>query len=463
MIGRTIEACTGWGRPEGDGVTDAVRVIGGGLAGVEAAWHAAAGGPVILVEMRPDTMTPAHHTGDLAELVCSNSLRSEDLNTPAGLLKAEMKAIGSLVLACAERVRIPAGKALAVDREAFSQLVTQAVVAHPRIRIERAEATNIPAGETVVVATGPLTSPALAVTIMDLTGEEHLFFYDAAAPIVLRESVRLKCTFRASRYERGSEGDYLNCPLDQDEYEAFWRALVSAEQHPLKPFERPSFFEGCLPVEELARRGRDTLRFGPMRPVGLRDPATGREPYAVVQLRQDNLADTLVGLVGFQTNLRFPEQERVFRMVPALAGASFVRFGVMHRNTYLNSPRLLKPSLEAKFRKGLFFAGQLTGVEGYIESAATGMVAGINARRRHEAGEPLVLPGQTMLGSLCQYIAGADPLRFQPMNANFGLLPALTGPSRRSRRDRMVSRSLEALEEYLHSRKFKGSFPCLPS
>ena len=444
-------------------VTDTVRVIGGGLAGVEAAWHAAAAGPVVLVEMRPETMTPAHRGGDLAELVCSNSLRSEELDTPAGLLKAEMKVMGSVVLACAERARIPAGKALAVDREAFSRLVAQTLLANPRIRIERAEARAIPAGETVVVATGPLTSPAMAAAIADLTGEEQLFFYDAAAPIVLRESVRPDRTFRASRYERDSEGDYLNCPLDQDEYEAFWRALVSAEQHPLKPFEQPVFFEGCLPVEELARRGRDTLRFGPMRPVGLCDPATGREPYAVVQLRQDNLADTLLGLVGFQTNLRFSEQERVFRMVPALVEARFVRLGVMHRNTYLNSPRLLKPSLEARFRSGLFFAGQLTGVEGYVESAATGMVAGINARRRQEAREPLVLPGQTMVGSLCQYVAGADPLRFQPMNANFGLLPTLTGHSRRGRRDRMASRSLEALEEYLNSRKFEGAFPCLPS
>ncbi|HSW10243.1 MAG TPA: methylenetetrahydrofolate--tRNA-(uracil(54)-C(5))-methyltransferase (FADH(2)-oxidizing) TrmFO, partial [Bacillota bacterium] len=347
-------------------MTDTVRVIGGGLAGVEAAWHAAAAGPVVLVEMRPETMTPAHRGGDLAELVCSNSLRSEELDTPAGLLKAEMKVMGSLVLACAERARIPAGKALAVDREAFSRLVTETLLTNPRIRVERAEATTIPAGETVVVATGPLTSPAMAAAITDLTGEEQLFFYDAAAPIVLRESVRLDHAFRASRYERDSEGDYLNCPLDQDEYEAFWRALVSAEQHPLKAFERPVFFEGCLPAEELARRGRDTLRFGPMRPVGLRDPATGREPYAVVQLRQDNLADTLLGLVGFQTNLRFSEQERVFRMVPALGDARFVRFGVMHRNTYLNSPRLLKPSLETRFRSGLFFAGQLTGVEGYV-------------------------------------------------------------------------------------------------
>jgi methylenetetrahydrofolate--tRNA-(uracil-5-)-methyltransferase len=444
-------------------VTDTVRVIGGGLAGVEAAWQAAAGGPVVLTEMRPETMSPAHRGGDLAELVCSNSLKSEELDAPAGLLKAEMKVMGSLILACAERVRIPAGKALAVDREAFSRLVTETLLAHPQIRVERAEATTIPADGPVVVATGPLTSPAMAAAIGELTGEDQLFFYDAAAPIVLRESIRPDRTFRASRYERDSEGDYLNCPLDQEEYEAFWRALIAAEQHPLQPFEDPVFFEGCLPVEELARRGRDTLRFGPMRPVGLRDPATGREPYAVVQLRQDDLADTLVGLVGFQTNLRFPEQERVFRMVPALANARFVRFGVMHRNTYLNSPRLLKPSLEARFRRGLFFAGQITGVEGYVESAATGMVAGINARRRQAALEPLVLPGQTMVGSLCQYVAGADPQRFQPMNANFGLLPTLTGHSRRGRRDRMASRSLEALEEYLYSRKFKAAFPCLPS
>ncbi len=457
-----MNAFAGEGRRGEMGVTDTVRVIGGGLAGVEAAWQAAASGPVVLMEMRPATMTPAHRTGELAELVCSSSLRSEGGDTPAGLLKAEMKLIGSVVLACAERVRIPAGKALAVDREAFSRLVTRTVLAHPRIRVERAEATALPADEPVVVATGPLTSPALAAALVDLTGEEHLFFYDAAAPIVHRESVRLDRTFRASRYDREGDGDYVNCPLDQDEYEAFWRALVSAEQHPLRAFEDPVFFEGCLPVEELARRGRDTLRFGPMRPVGLRDPATGRDPYAVVQLRQDNLADTLLGLVGFQTNLRFSEQERVFRMIPALADASFARLGVMHRNTYLNSPRLLKPSLEARLRSGLFFAGQLTGVEGYVESAATGMVAGINARRRQAGREPLVLPGQTMLGSLCQYVAGADPMHFQPMNANFGLLPALTGPSRRGKRDRMVSRSLEALEEYLRSRQFKTSSPCLP-
>ncbi|MDQ7793774.1 MAG: methylenetetrahydrofolate--tRNA-(uracil(54)-C(5))-methyltransferase (FADH(2)-oxidizing) TrmFO [bacterium] len=444
-------------------MTTEILVIGGGLAGAEAAWQAAAGGPVTLSEMRPATMTPAHHSGDLAELVCSNSLRAEDPDTPAGLLKAEMKAMGSLVLACAERVRLPAGKALAVDREAFATLVTRAVTAHPRIRLVREEVRELPEEGVTVVATGPLTSPSLAGSLAGFAGEAHLYFYDAASPIVTGESIDRERTFRGSRYGRGGEEDYLNCPLDQDEYEVFWRALVGAEQYPRKEFEETVFFEGCLPVEEQARRGRDTLRFGPLRPVGLRDPVTGREPYAVVQLRQDNLAATLYGLVGFQTNLRSGEQERVFRLIPALREARLVRYGVMHRNTYLNSPRLLKPSLEARKRPGLFFAGQLTGVEGYLESAATGMVAGINARRRAAGTDPLILPGQTMAGSLCHYVAGADPSRFQPMNANFGLLPTLAGHSRQRRRERMVTRSLEALGEYLLSRNFQPPSPCLPS
>jgi len=444
-------------------VTVPIPVIGGGLAGAEAAWQAAREGPVRLYEMRPQTRTPAHHTDGLAELVCSNSLRAESLNTPAGLLKAEMERLGSLVLACARRTRLPAGKALAVDRQAFSALVTRAILQHPRIELVRQEVRELPEEGVAVVATGPLTSDALARDLARFAGEEHLYFYDAAAPIVTLESISLENTFRGSRYGDAGAGDYLNCPLTREEYEAFRQALTTAEQHPLKPFERPVFFEGCLPVEELARRGRDTLRFGPMRPVGLRDPATGREPYAVVQLRQDNFAGTLYGLVGFQTNLRFGEQERVFRMIPALRRAEFVRYGVMHRNTYLNSPSLLRPSLEARTRPGLFFAGQLTGVEGYLESAATGLVAGINARRRAAGQEPLVLPAETMLGSLCRYVAGADPRRFEPMNANFGLLPPLTGRPRRKRREQMAARSLAELEAYLSSRNFLVHAPCLPT
>ncbi|CEP69002.1 Folate-dependent ribothymidyl synthase [Moorella glycerini] len=400
-------------------------IIGGGLAGSEAAWQAARRGvKVELWEMRPGKMTPAHRTGYLAELVCSNSLRADTLENAAGLLKAEMRRARSLIMAVAEECRVPAGKALAVDREEFAARVTAALEAEDRITIIREEARAIPVQGPVIIATGPLTSPALAESLKGFTGAEYLYFYDAAAPIVTAESLNYKRIFKASRYGRGEE-DYLNCPLNEEEYRRFYEALITAERHPRHEFEPEVVFEGCMPVEVMGRRGPDTLRFGPMRPVGLIDPATGKEPYAVVQLRRDNLAGTLYNLVGFQTSLKWGEQERVFRLIPGLEEAEFVRFGVMHRNTYINSPTVLKPTLQLKEHPQVFLAGQLTGVEGYIESAASGLVAGINAARLIKGQEPLTLPPATAHGALLQYITDPthDPL--QPMHINFGLLPPL--------------------------------------
>ncbi|KYH32131.1 methylenetetrahydrofolate--tRNA-(uracil(54)-C(5))-methyltransferase (FADH(2)-oxidizing) TrmFO [Neomoorella mulderi] len=400
-------------------------IIGGGLAGSEAAWQAARRGvKVELWEMRPGKMTPAHRTGYLAELVCSNSLRADTLENAAGLLKAEMRRARSLIMAVAEECRVPAGKALAVDREEFAARVTAALEAEERITIIREEARAIPLHEPVIIATGPLTSPALAESLKGLTGAEYLYFYDAAAPIVTAESLNYNRIFKASRYGRGEE-DYLNCPLNEEEYRRFYEALITAERHPRHEFEPEVVFEGCMPVEVMARRGPDTLRFGPMRPVGLIDPATGKEPYAVVQLRRDNLAGTLYNLVGFQTSLKWGEQERVFRLIPGLEEAEFVRFGVMHRNTYINSPPVLKPTLQLKEHPQVFLAGQLTGVEGYIESAASGLVAGINAARLIKGQDPLILPPATAHGALLHYITDPthDPL--QPMHINFGLLPPL--------------------------------------
>ncbi|QGP93218.1 Methylenetetrahydrofolate--tRNA-(uracil-5-)-methyltransferase TrmFO [Neomoorella glycerini] len=400
-------------------------IIGGGLAGSEAAWQAARRGTKVeLWEMRPDKMTPAHRTGYLAELVCSNSLRADTLENAAGLLKAEMRLAHSLIMAVAEECRVPAGKALAVDREEFAVRVTTALEAEERITIIREEARAIPGQEAVIIATGPLTSPALAESLKGFTGAEYLYFYDAAAPIVTAASLNYSRIFRGSRYGRGEE-DYLNCPLNEEEYRRFYQALITAERYPRHDFEPEVVFEGCMPVEVMARRGPDTLRFGPMRPVGLIDPATGKEPYAVVQLRRDNLAGTLYNLVGFQTSLKWGEQERVFRLIPGLEEAEFVRFGVMHRNTYINSPRVLQPTLQLKEHPQVFLAGQLTGVEGYIESAASGLVAGINAARYIKGEEPLTLPPATAHGALLHYITDPthDPL--QPMHINFGLLPPL--------------------------------------
>jgi len=416
-------------------------VIGGGLAGSEAAWQAAERGlRVTLYEMRPRKMTPAHVSGRLAELVCSNSLGSDFTNRANGLLKGELRYLNSLVLACADETRVPAGGALAVDRERFAAEVTRRIEAHPRIRLVRQEATAIPEGPSVI-ATGPLTSDALADAIAALTGQEHLYFYDALAPIVSADSIDMSVAFRASRYGKG-DADYVNCPMSEEEYKRFVEALLGAERIPLRDFERGSagpkepdrFFEGCLAVEVMAERGPDTLAFGPLRPVGLTDPRTNERPYAVVQLRQDNLAGTLYNMVGFQTNLRYGEQERVFRLIPGLERARFVRYGQMHRNTFVNAPLLLEPTMAFRARPDLFFAGQITGVEGYVGSVGSGWMAGVNAARFVLGQESLRLPRTTMLGALCHYVSRAEPEDFQPMKANFGLFPPLDPPVRNKRK-----------------------------
>ncbi|MFS8924422.1 FADH(2)-oxidizing methylenetetrahydrofolate--tRNA-(uracil(54)-C(5))-methyltransferase TrmFO [Synechococcus sp. B60.1] len=414
-----------------------IHVVGGGLAGTEAAWQIAQlGVPVILSEMRPVRQSPAHHTDQLGELVCSNSFGALASDRAAGLLKEELRQLGSLVIATADRHAVPAGGALAVDRARFSQALTEAIANHPLITLRREEVTEIPEG-IAVLCTGPLTSEPLAKALQAFTGLEYLSFFDASSPIVTGDSLNRAVVFQASRYDRG-EAAYLNCPMTEAEYERFWQALVEAEQVPLKDFEKEErkFFEGCLPIEEMARRGKDTLRFGPLKPVGLVDPRTGTRPYAVVQLRQEDKAGKLWNLVGFQTNLKWGEQQRVFRLIPGLEAAEFVRFGVMHRNTFLNSPRLLLPTLQFRRRPTLFAAGQLVGTEGYACAVAGGWLAGQNAARL-ALGLPLItLPPETMMGSLFQFISSANPKYFQPMPANFGLLPELEGQKVRSKQER---------------------------
>ena len=412
-----------------------LTVIGGGLAGSEAALQAAQRGlKVRLFEMRPTLQTGAHQTHDLAELVCSNSLGSNLPDRASGLLKNEMRMLGCLLLECAEAASLPAGGALAVDRELFARLVTKRVEDHPNIEIIREEIKQIPDSPTII-ASGPLTSPALSNSIAALSSEEHLFFFDAIAPIVHAESINMDIAFRASRYDKGEqdEGDYINCPFTKEEYYTFVEALLQAQRIELRSFEDAiksgvkagHFFEGCLPVEIIAERGIDSLAFGPMRPVGLRDARTGKRPYAVVQLRQDNLAGSLYNLVGFQTNLKFPEQKRVLRLIPGLENAEFLRYGQMHRNTFIASPKLLLPTLQHRHRPDLLFAGQITGVEGYMGNIATGLLAGINAARLHQQQEPITLPQTTMLGALCHYVTHADLKDFQPMKANFGIFSPL--------------------------------------
>ncbi len=441
-------------------------VVGGGLAGSEAAWQAAERDlRVHLYEMRPIRTTGAHQTAYLAELVCSNSLGSRLPDRASGVLQNELRRLKSLLLACAEESAVPAGSALAVDRELFARKVTERLEQHPNIRIIRAEITDIPSSPTII-ASGPLTSPALTQAIVRLTGEQHLSFFDAISPIVTAESINMEIAFRASRYGRGEaeEGDYINCPMTRDEYEAFVDALLSAERIELREFEEvirqgvragvERFFEGCLPIEILAERGPDALAFGPMRPVGLIDPRTGKRPYAVVQLRQDNLLGNLYNIVGFQTNLKYSEQQRVFRMIPGLERAEFVRYGQMHRNTFIASPRLLLPTLQFRSRPDLFFAGQITGVEGYMGNIATGLLAGWNAARLIRGKEPLVLPPATMLGALCHYVTHASLQDFQPMKANFGILPPLEGEKRldkRARAQAYAQRALTTLENFLQS------------
>lgn len=415
----------------------ALQIVGGGLAGSEAAWQAAQRGiQVILCEMRPQKNTPAHVTDQLAELVCSNSLGSKLVDRASGLLKEELRRLGSLILEAAHLAAVPAGGALAVDRHVFASIVTTRIENHPRITLRREEVTHVP-DVPAIIATGPLTSPTLSEDIIHLTGETYLYFYDALAPIVMADSIDMSVAFRGSRYDRGESaaGDYINCPMDEQEYYAFVEALTLAETVELHPFEKedPRFFEACLPLEEMARRGVKTLAYGPLRPVGLVDPRTNARPFAVVQLRQDNLAQTLYNMVGFQTNLNWGEQDRIFRMIPGLAAAEFVRFGQMHRNTFINAPVWLKSTMQFVTRDDLFFAGQITGIEGYIGSAATGWVAGFNAARLLRGESTAVLPCETMLGALCHYIVSTDPNEFQPMKANFGLLPALKPPVRRKR------------------------------
>lgn len=427
-----------------------VTVIGAGLAGSEAAWQIASRGvPVTLYEMRPSKSTPAHHTDKFAELVCSNSLRANALTNAVGVLKEEMRRLGSLILRAADANAVPAGGALAVDRDGFSAAVTEGIRNHPLIEVRNEEVKEIPGDGIVVVATGPLTSPALSDRIRELLGEEYFYFYDAAAPIVERDSIDMEKVYFASRYGKG-EAAYLNCPMTEDEFNAFYDALVTAERAELKSFEKEIYFEGCMPIEVMAARGRQTLLFGPLKPVGLPDPRTGKLPYAVVQLRQDNAAGTLYNLVGFQTHLKWGEQKRVFRMIPGLEHAEFVRYGVMHRNTFINSPKLLRPTYQYKGRDTLFFAGQMTGVEGYVESAASGLLAGINAGRIARGLDPVVPPPETAHGSMARYITTADFRNFQPMNVNFGLFPPLAERIRgkKEKNEALARRALETIDAF---------------
>lgn len=450
-----------------------LRIVGGGLAGTEAAWQAAQRNiRVLLYEMRPETQTGAHTGPYLAELVCSNSLGSNLADRAPGLLKNELRRMDSLLMACAAQTAVPAGGALAVDRDRFAQLVTDRIEGHANIELIRAEVKTVPlnstAGGATIIASGPLTSASLSDSLAELTGQEHLYFFDAISPIVTLESINMDVAYRASRYNRGEDeqGDYVNCPLTEAEYNAFVNALLEAERIELKSFEQQlesgvnagmhTYFEGCLPVEVIAQRGRNTLAFGPLRPVGLIDPRSGKRPYAVVQLRQDNLAGTLYNLVGFQTNLKFPDQRRVFRLIPGLEKAEFARYGQMHRNTFIFSPALLRPTMQFHNRADLFFAGQITGVEGYAGNIATGLLAGLNAARVLMGQEPLTLPEDTMLGAMCHYVTHASAADFQPMKANFGLLPALggAGKGRRNKRQRMemyAQRAMESLEKYLNA------------
>jgi methylenetetrahydrofolate--tRNA-(uracil-5-)-methyltransferase len=443
-----------------------IPIIGAGLAGAEAAWQLAERGHEVVVhEMRPVKETPAHRTDRLAELVCSNTFKSTELSNAHGLLKAEMRALGSLILTCADEARVPAGSALGVDREAFAAAVTERVTSHPRISIERGEITALPSPG--IVATGPLTSDALAEAISARIGAQALAFYDSIAPIVSRESLDDSIVYRASRYGKETmagadeEGAYLNCPLSREEYEVLLDALTAADQYPGLEFDPVPYFEGCMPVEEMARRGRETLRFGPLKPVGLRDPRTGREAYAVVQLRQEDRAGRMWNLVGFQTRMRTGDQQRVLRMIPGLANAEFLRYGSIHRNSYLNSPAALTPHLSLRDDPQVLFAGQITGVEGYTESAATGLLAGVNMSRMLHGEEPAVPPPTTMLGGLYRYLREADPRHFQPMNANFGLVEELPERirDRKKKREAIAERALEATGDWMEEHGIEAQAP----
>ena len=428
-----------------------INVIGAGLAGCEAAWQIATRGvEVSLFEMKPRKFTPAHRNKNFAELVCSNSLKAERISSAAGLLKAEMRILRSLLMECADICKVPAGGALAVDREKFSELVTQKIRSNPLIKIVETEVAKLPQEEVTIVATGPLTSENLADEISKLCGGS-LSFFDAAAPIITAESIDMNHAFFASRYNKGDDDAYINCPLNKDEYEAFYHELIYAQRAEIHDadVQNPKVYEGCMPVEIMAQRGLDTLRFGPMKPVGLRDPKTGNRPWAVLQLRKENTDGTLYNMVGFQTNLKFWEQKRVFSMIPALKNADFMRYGVMHRNTFINSPEVLNSDFSFRPNSKIFFAGQITGVEGYMESAASGIIAGINAVKRLKNEKPLVLPRETMIGALSNYVNAGSQNEFQPMGANFGILPSLDShiKDKKARYEALANRSIKILKE----------------
>ncbi|CAM3355604.1 FADH(2)-oxidizing methylenetetrahydrofolate--tRNA-(uracil(54)-C(5))-methyltransferase TrmFO [Marinicrinis lubricantis] len=428
-----------------------VTVIGAGLAGSEAAWQIAKRGiPVVLYEMRPLRQTPAHHTDQFAELVCSNSLRANGLTNAVGVIKQEMRELDSLILKSADKHAVPAGGALAVDRDGFTGEVTRTLRNHPLIEVRNEEITELPTEGITLVATGPLTSPALSENLRNITGEDYLYFYDAAAPIIEKDSIDMDKVFLASRYDKG-EAAYLNCPMTEEEFDRFYDALITAETAPLKEFEKEVFFEGCMPIEVMAKRGKQTVLFGPMKPVGLTDPRTGKTPHAVIQLRQDNAAGTLYNMVGFQTHLKWGDQKRVFSLIPGLEQAEIVRYGVMHRNTFINSPKLMEKTYQFKQRPNLFFAGQMTGVEGYVESAASGLIAGINAAKLASGSEPVVFPRETALGSMAYYITTAEFTNFQPMNVNFGLFPPLGQRIRnkKMKNEAIAERALTALRQFI--------------
>ena len=431
-------------------MTEPVTILGAGLAGCESAWQLANRGiPVTLWEMKPEKMTPAHHSPLLGELVCSNSLRSDQLENAVGLLKEELRRLNSLILRCADQHRVAAGGALAVDRTAFSQAITEAIQGHPNITLRSGEVTALPAQGQVIVATGPLTADALAEDIAQkFPAGGYLHFYDAAAPLVTFESIDMDSAWFASRYDKGT-ADYINCPLTQEEYLAFWRELCAAKEAPVHGFEDKNVFEGCMPVEVMARRGEQTLCYGPLKPRGLRDPKTGQEPFAVVQLRRDNAVGSIYNLVGFQTHLTWPEQKRVFSMIPALHHAEFLRYGVMHRNTYLDSPRLLDRYYRVKAEPRIVFAGQITGVEGYVESTASGCLAALELARRLEGKPPIDFPRETAMGAMALYISDPSVVNFQPMNVNFGLIPPLDHrvKGKRNKNAEISKRALEKLAE----------------
>jgi methylenetetrahydrofolate--tRNA-(uracil-5-)-methyltransferase len=442
-----------------------VIVIGGGLAGVEAAWQAArAGARVRLYEMRPVRQTPAHRTDKLAEIVCSNSLKSDEPGTAPYLLKEELRRAGSLVMEVASETRVPAGAALAVDRERFAQLITERINSHPSITLVREEMPSVPEDAVTVIAAGPLCSDALAADVMRLTGNSQLYFYDAIAPVVAADSINTEVAFRAARYGKGGD-DYLNCPFDEEQYATFYQALIEAKSVPLQRFEETRWFEACLPIEELARRGVDTLRFGPMKPVGLTDPRTGRMPYAAVQLRQENLMADAYNLVGFQNHLRFGEQARVIRLIPGLEAAEFLQYGQIHRNTYICAPRVLARTMQMRERQNVFFAGQISGVEGYVESVATGWLAGLNAARLIAGRELLEAPSKTATGALARYVSGASAENYQPVNITFALLEPLPEDERRrfrgkrERHHRQVELALREWDAWLQSINTEESAP----